>query len=102
MSFQMYVPTRIFFGPGQLSHLHEHTLPGKRAMIVISNGKSTSANGYLTRTEDELQKAGTKTFVFDKVEANPLKTTIMAGGTFARKNKCDFIVALGGGSCMDA
>lgn len=102
MSFQMYVPTRIFFGPGQLSHLHEHTLPGKRAMIVISNGKSTRANGYLTRTEDELQKAGTKTFVFDKVEANPLKTTIMAGGTFARKNKCDFIVALGGGSCMDA
>ena len=36
MSFNMYVPTRILFGAGQLSHLHEQSLPGKKALIVIS------------------------------------------------------------------
>ncbi len=40
--------------------------------------------------------------VFDKIEANPLKTTVMEGGAFARANGCDFVVALGGGSVMDA
>ena len=50
MSFQMYVPTRILFGEGQLSSLHEQKLPGRKAMIVISNGKSTKENGALERT----------------------------------------------------
>lgn len=71
-------------------------------MIVISNGKSATANGYLARTEEQLKLAGIETIVFGKVQANPLKSTVMAGGTFAKENNCDFIVALGGGSCMDA
>lgn len=102
MSFNMYIPTRALFGCGQLNNLKDQKLPGKRAMIIISNGKSTRANGYLARTEDQLRFAGVETFVFDKVEPNPLKTTVMDGGAFARENSCDFIVALGGGSCMDA
>ena len=102
MSYNMYVPTRTMFGAGQLNNLHEQKMPGKKAMIVISNGKSTRENGYLARTEEQLKLAGVETVVFDKVEANPLRSTIMAGGAFAKENNCDFIVALGGGSCMDA
>ncbi|MDP4227172.1 MAG: iron-containing alcohol dehydrogenase [Bacteroidota bacterium] len=102
MGFNMFIPTRTLFGAGMLNHLHEQKLPGKKAMIVISNGKSTRANGYLARTEDELYLAGVITVVFDKVEANPLKSTVMKGSAFAKENNCDFIIALGGGSCMDA
>lgn len=102
MSFNMYIPTRILFGAGRLNNLKDQRMPGKKAMIVISNGKSTKANGYLSRTEEQLHQAGVETVVFDKVEANPLKSTVMAGGAFARENGCDFIVALGGGSCLDA
>ena len=40
--------------------------------------------------------------IFNQVEANPLKSTVMAGANVARENECDFIVALGGGSVMDA
>ncbi len=98
----MYVPTRTLFGGGQLKNLNTPKMPGKKAMIVISKGKSTRANGYLARTEEQLKLAGVETVVFDKVEANPLKSTVMAGGTFAKETNCDFIVALGGGSCMDA
>jgi alcohol dehydrogenase len=102
MSFNMYVPTRILFGVGELNNLHTQKMPGKRAMIVISTGKSARANGYLARTEEQLKLAGIETAVFDRVEANPLKSTVMAGGAFAKENGCDFIVALGGGSCIDA
>lgn len=102
MSFNMYVPTRILFGAGELNNLHSQKMPGRKAMIVISKGKSARENGYLARTEEQLKLAGIETVVFDKVEANPLKSTVMAGGAFARENGCDFIVALGGGSCIDA
>ncbi len=102
MHFNMYVPTRVLFGAGELEKLHEQKLPGKKAMIVISNGKSTRVHGYLSRTEEQLHLAGVETVVFDKVQANPLKSTVMAGGSFAKETQCDLIVALGGGSCMDA
>lgn len=102
MSFQYFVPTRALFGAGMLDHLHKQAMPGKKAMILISNGKSTKENGYLARTKEQLHKAGVVTAVFDKIQSNPLKATVEEGGSFARENSCDFIVALGGGSVMDA
>lgn len=102
MSFQMYVSTRILFGEGQLNNLHSQQMPGKKALIVISNGKSTRINGSLDKTEEQLKQAGIQTVVFDRIMANPLKSTVMEGAACARKNGCDFIVALGGGSVMDA
>ena len=80
MGFRMYVPTRIIFGAGSLNKLSRQKLPGKKALVVISNGKSTRANGYLDRTLEALQQAGAETVVFDQVMANPLKSTVMAGG----------------------
>lgn len=102
MSLQMYVPTRILFGCGMLNNLHKQQMPGKKALIVISNGKSTKENGSLDRTEEQLQKAGVEYAVFDGIMANPLKSTIDEGAKAAKDNGCDFIVALGGGSVMDA
>ena len=71
-------------------------------MVVISNGKSTKENGSLAATEEQLKKAGVETVLFDKIMANPLKSTVMEGAACAKENGCDFIVALGGGSVMDA
>ncbi|HEX2939168.1 MAG TPA: iron-containing alcohol dehydrogenase [Ruminiclostridium sp.] len=102
MGFRMFVPTRILFGAGELNNLHEQAMPGKKALIVISSGKSVKENGSLKRIEEQLHKAGVDTAVFDRIQANPLKSTVMEGGAFARENGCDFVVALGGGSVMDA
>ena len=49
-AFVFAIPTQTIFGAGALHSLHEQALPGKKALIVISNGKSTRANGYLDRT----------------------------------------------------
>ncbi|WP_304507394.1 iron-containing alcohol dehydrogenase [Anaerotignum sp.] len=102
MSFQMYVPTRILFGEGQINNLHGQTMPGKKAFLVISNGRSTRENGALATAEAELKTAGVETVLFDRIMANPLKSTVMEGAAVARKEGCDFVVALGGGSVMDA
>lgn len=102
MSFNFYVPVHILFGNGELNNLHKQPLPGKKALLVISNGKSARVNGYLDRTIEQITKAGAQYVLFDKVEANPLKSTVMDGAQAARDNACDFVVALGGGSVMDA
>ena len=102
MSYQFYVPTRTMFGAGKLNELHAQAMPGKKAMVVISNGKSMKETGILYRVLKELAQAGVDTAVFDRVQANPLRSTVMDGAAYARKNECDFVVALGGGSVMDA
>lgn len=100
--FNMYVPTRFIFGNGRLRELHKQKLPGRKALLLISGGKSVCENGALARTEEQLKRADVQTALFAGVCANPTKTAIMSGAKFARDNGCDFIVALGGGSVMDA
>jgi alcohol dehydrogenase len=102
MEFTMYVPTRFVFGSGRLRELHRQKLPGKKAILAISNGKSVRENGAFDRTLEQLKLAGAEAVVFSGIGANPTKTEVMAGAKFARDNGCDFIVALGGGSVMDA
>ncbi len=101
MSYDQFIPTRIMFGSGQLNNLHKQAMPGKKALIIISNGKSTHANGYLARTEQELSLAGVETAVFDGVMPNPTVENSHAGADAARSFGADFLVALGGGSVMD-
>lgn len=102
MNFSFYNPTRILFGAGELNNLHKQTMPGKKAILLISNGKSTKVNGSLDRTIEQLEKAGIEYAIFDKIMENPYKSVVMEGAAFAKKNACDFILALGGGAVLDA
>ena len=102
MSFTIFKPTKWIFGVGALNELSKQSLPGKKAMLVTSNGTSAKETGSLYRVIEQLAKCGIESIVFDKIEANPLKTMVMDGAVFAKSNGCDFIVALGGGSVMDA
>lgn len=102
MNFSFYNPTRILFGAGELNNLHKQTMPGKKALLLISNGKSTKVNGSLDRTIEQLEKAGIEHAIFDKIMENPYRSVVMEGAAFAKENACDFILALGGGAVLDA
>lgn len=102
MNYEMYVPVHTMFGAGKLKELHTQTMPGKKPMLIISNGKSVKENGAFYTVVQELGHMGMQVEVFDQIEANPRKSTVMKGADFARKNECDFIIALGGGSVLDA
>ena len=90
------------FGPGKLAELHKQILPGKKALIVISAGKSMRANGYLKRVQAELEMAGVESVIFDKILPNPIHKHVMEGAALAKAESCDFVVGLGGGSSIDS
>ncbi len=96
------MPTRWLFGAGALNELGRQPLPGRTALLVSSSGRSAKDSGSLYRVMELLAHGGAEFRLFDQVESNPSKDTVMAGARFARRNGCDFVVALGGGSVMDA
>ena len=102
MNYVWNLPTKVLFGEGMLNELHNEEMPGKKAMIVISNGKSMKNNGWIDEVIDELEQAGVESVVFDKIGPNPTEPDIMDGVIFARENEVEFIVGLGGGSVLDA
>ncbi|MEF9946316.1 MAG: iron-containing alcohol dehydrogenase [Lachnospiraceae bacterium] len=102
MNFNYFIPTKILFGRGQLGNLHKEKMPGRKALIVISSGKSTRENGYLKRVEDQLKLAGVPSVVYDKILPNPVKSHVMEGAQYAKEQQCDFVIGLGGGSSIDA
>ena len=102
MNFNYFMPSNIHFGPGSLNKLTSVKLPGKKALIVISSGKSMKQNGYVERVISLLKENGADSVIFDKILPNPIKAHVMEGADLARKENCDFVVGLGGGSSIDS
>lgn len=109
MTFNFNNPTNLIFGSGKLNELGGQIAArrkagtlGKKALLLISNGKSTKANGSFDRVMAQLKEAGVEVAVFHKIMENPLKSVVMEGAAFAKENGCDFIVALGGGAVLDS
>ena len=102
MNFDFNNPTHILFGSGKLNELGSQPMPGKKALLLMSGGKSAQVSGAYDRTAEQLRKAGVEIAEFAKVMENPVKEMIMEGAAFARENGCDFIVALGGGAVLDS
>ena len=99
--FTFHMPAKVLFGPGTLQELHSEALPGKKALIVISNGTSAKRYGYLAALEKELDQAGVAYEVFDQIRPNPTSDNVMDGAALGKQTGCDFVIALGGGSVMD-
>lgn len=101
-NFDFNNPTHILFGSGKLNELGSQPMPGKKALLLMSGGKSAHVSGAYDRTVEQLRKAGVEIAEFAKVMENPVKEMVMEGASFARENGCDFIVALGGGAVLDS
>lgn len=101
MNFNFYMPSRVIFGKGSLNNLHKQKLPGKKALIV-TGGTSIKKFGYLKRLEEQLDKANISHVLFDKILPNPIKEHVMEAANIVKKEKCDFIIGIGGGSSIDS
>ena len=101
MAFNYFLPVNIVFGSGKVRKVGELTKPyGKKALIVTGRS-SAKKSGLYDKVNDSLKAAGIETALFDKVQQNPLTTTAAEGAAYAKKNGCDVVVAIGGGSIMD-
>jgi len=97
MSFS--IPRLTYYGAGALEQLD--TLDGKRAAIV-TGGSSMKRFGFLDQAAELLKKAGIESIVIDGVEPNPSVDTVIRGGKEMAAFQPDWIVAIGGGSALDA
>lgn len=101
MEFQYYLPVNLVFGRGSVDKIGTITRDyGKKALIVTGHS-STKKSGLLDRIVRYLEKSGVDSVVFDQVKQNPLTTTAMEAAELAKKEACDVIVGVGGGSIMD-
>ena len=92
-------PRDIYFGPGALENLKN--LKGKRAVICIG-GQSVKRSGTLERAEAYLHEAGFETKLIEGIEPDPSVVTVMNGAKVMLDFEPDWIVAIGGGSPIDA
>jgi alcohol dehydrogenase len=100
--FEMSIPTKLYVGPGALEKLPEASAKlGKRAFIVTTGGDMAKF-GVLRMVTELLEKSGKSWAVFDAVTPNPKTTEIEEGAAVFKAGGCDFLIALGGGSSIDA
>ena len=93
------LPRDMYYGKGALEDLKK--LQGKKA-IVVSGGHSMRKGGFLDRVEAYLKEAGMEVKFFEGVEPDPSVETVMKGAQAMTEFQPDWIVAIGGGSPIDA
>ena len=93
------LPRDIYYGKDSLEVLK--TVKGKKAILVIGGGSMKRA-GFVDKIIGYLKEAGIETKLFEGVEPDPSVETVMKGAAAMREFEPDLIVALGGGSPIDA
>ena len=93
------LPRDVYHGKGALEALK--SFKGKKAMIVVGGG-SMKRFGFLQKAEAYLKEAGMEVELFENVEPDPSVETVMKGADAMLKFQPDWIVAMGGGSPIDA
>ena len=93
------LPRDVYFGQGTLEELKN--LGGKRAIVVVGGG-TMKRMGFLDRAVQYLKDGGMEVELFEGVEPDPSVETVMRGAEAMRKFQPDWIVAMGGGSPIDA
>jgi len=102
MKFEFYNPTRVFFGAGMISRLGaEAKKIGNKAFLVIGKG-SVKKNGTLDKAMKALKDAGLDVVLFEGIEPNPRLGTLLRAKEALIRAGADMVIALGGGSVMDA
>ncbi len=102
MNFNLNSPTNLLFGAGSLQQLGSQTMPGKKALLLLSAGKSAKVSGALDKTQEQLEQAGVEYVPCAIIKENPTKDLVMEAAGVAKEKGCDFIVALGGGAVLDS
>jgi len=100
--FTLWNPTRLFFGPDHAADFAKATAAlGKKALVVIGGG-SVKKLGYLRAVTGALESAGVAVELFEGIEPNPNAPTVNRAADAGRAFGADVVVAIGGGSVMDA
>ena len=101
MKFEFDMPVNLKFGNGVIKKNSEEFKLGKKALIIAGRN-SARLSGALDDINDVLIATGIEYVIFDKITSNPNLSKVAEGTEFAKENGVDFIIAVGGGSPLDA
>jgi alcohol dehydrogenase YqhD (iron-dependent ADH family) len=101
-AFQFYNPTHIVFGEGTADRVGELTARHGKTVLLVYGSGSIKKTGLLDRTLGSLAEAGITVHELPNIEPNPRLTTVNKGISICREHGVDFILAVGGGSVIDA
>ena len=99
-NFSYSIPTQVYFGQGQLSHLTELRDYGSRVLLCYGGG-SIKRSGLYDQVKDLLQEAGLECFELSGIEPNPRIESVREGVRICIEQEVDLILAVGGGSVID-
>lgn len=94
--------TKIYFGENQLGHLGEELKQYGSRVLLTYGGGSIKKNGLYDKIMEELKKSELTVFELPGIEPNPRHTTVNKGAEICKKEKIDVLLAVGGGSTIDA
>ena len=94
------LPRDIYYGPGAIEELKN--LKGAKRAIIVTGGSSMKKGGFLQKVEDTLKSVDIEVQLFEGVEPDPSIETVFKGAEAMRAFEPDVIVAIGGGSPLDA
>ena len=100
-NFAFSLPTKVYFGQGQITHLTELSAFGTKVLMVYGGG-SIKRNGIYDRAMDLLVGAGLTVEELGGVEPNPRVTTVNRGAQICKDKGVDMVLAIGGGSTIDS
>ena len=101
MEFSYFMPVRLLFGANVIDQLGATAKSYGTHALIVTGRSSTKRSGLLDRSIALLEAAGVRATVFNKVEPNPLTTTVMEGAALAREQGCDLVIGVGGGHGME-
>jgi len=102
-NFIYSIPTTAYFGKGQIKVLGETIKAhGGTRVLLAYGGGSIRKNGIYDAVIGQLDKAGLAHVELGGIQPNPRIESVEEGIVLYRENGCDFILAVGGGSTVDA
>lgn len=101
-AFVYEVPTKVYFGTDQLGHLGEELKRYGSRVLLTYGGGSIKKTGLYDSVRKELDAAGLRVFELGGIEPNPRVRSVREGAAICKREKIDVLLAVGGGSVIDA
>jgi len=101
-NFVYDIPTKVYFGENKLGYLGEELAKFGKRVLLIYGGGSIKKIGLYDKIMKELKEAGLEVFECSGIEPNPRHTSVNKGADICKKENIDVLLAVGGGSVLDA
>lgn len=101
-NFEFYNPTKIFFGQGEVSKVGQLVKNYGTNILLVYGKQSIKKSGLYNQVVELLQKENLQVFELSGIDPNPRIESVREGGQMCKEHNIDFILAVGGGSVIDA